>query len=184
MNIDFEELFAYRIQLLDFNDENMIILKLKQKLYYIGINMNEINDILYSFYILYDIPILYENIVNINIENEIENENENEDNINNNINNFLNIITIIIGINPPINNEDVLITTDENSLRELKINKIIDENENCPICLCHMEQDEEYFDLECKHFFHKNCLETYLTQYNHICPTCRKEIGQTHVHLN
>ena len=43
-----------------------------------------------------------------------------------------------------------------------------------------MNEDEEYLDIECKHIFHKECLETYLKNYNHICPVCRKDIGVSH----
>ncbi len=81
--------------------------------------------------------------------------------------------------------EDVLVTTDENTLNTLNVLKITNEiNEKCMICIEEMNEDEEYFDIKCKHIFHKNCLETYLKNYNHICPVCRNEIGESHPHLN
>jgi hypothetical protein len=100
-----------------------------------------------------------------------------------------NLFNIILGINPVVpfnqvlvqpNNifNDVVVTTDENSLNNLHILKIdIEQNEKCTICMEEMIENDEYFDIECKHIFHKGCLETYLKNYNHICPVCRKDIG-------
>ena len=97
-----------------------------------------------------------------------------------------------ININQQINTNhminymsDVLVTTDENTLNTLNILKITkDMNEKCTICMVEMNEDEEYLDIECKHIFHKDCLETYLKNYNHICPVCRKEIGKSYAHIN
>lgn len=81
--------------------------------------------------------------------------------------------------------EDVLVTTDENTLNTMNVLKITkDMNEKCAICMDEMNEDEEYFDIKCKHIFHKGCLEIYLTNYNHICPVCRNEIGESNPHLN
>ena len=63
----------------------------------------------------------------------------------------------------------------------LKITKEM--NEKCTICMIEMNEDEEYLDIECKHIFHKDCLETYLKNYNHICPVCRKDIGKSYAHI-
>ncbi len=103
-----------------------------------------------------------------------------------------NLLNILLGINNTIvpfnqvliesNNifNDVIITTDELSLNSLSILNISKEqNEKCPICMEEMIENDEYFNIECKHIFHKGCLETYLKNYNHICPVCRKEIGNT-----
>ena len=106
---------------------------------------------------------------------------------------FPNILNILLGMPslqnvyfnqvlvPPNNNlSDVIITTDENSLNNLSILKILKEQiEKCTICMEEMNEEDEYFDIECKHIFHKACLETYLKNYNHICPVCRKEIGNS-----
>ncbi len=88
--------------------------------------------------------------------------------------------------NPNPNNfmEDVLVTTDQNTLNTLNILKITNNmNEKCMICIEEMNEDEEYFDIDCKHIFHRECLETYLKNYNHICPVCRNEIGQSFPHI-
>ena len=91
-------------------------------------------------------------------------------------------------VQPPNNNrtfmEDVLVTTDENTLNKLNVSKITkDMNEKCMVCIEEMNEDEEYFDIKCKHIFHKDCLETYLKNYNHICPVCRNEIGDSVPHM-
>jgi hypothetical protein len=92
----------------------------------------------------------------------------------------------------PLNNtnltlEDVVVTTDENTLNtldRLKITKDMNEkNIKCAICIEEMITDEEYFDIKCKHIFHKECLETYLKNYNHICPVCRNDIGESNPHI-
>lgn len=80
---------------------------------------------------------------------------------------------------------DVVVTTDENTLNTLNVLKITKEmNEKCTICIEDMNEDDEYFDINCKHVFHKDCLNTYLKNYNHICPICRNEIGNSLPHIN
>jgi hypothetical protein len=79
--------------------------------------------------------------------------------------------------------EDIIVTTDTNSLNSLPIYKITNDMQLlCSICQEEMNEGDEYLDIECKHIFHRNCLTTYLENYNHICPTCRKEIGTPHFH--
>ena len=102
-----------------------------------------------------------------------------------------NLLNIILGYqtNPfnqvlvePNNNvfNDVIITTNEQSLNNIPILKISNDMDiKCMICIEEMNENEEYFNIECKHIFHKGCLETYLRNYNHICPICRKEIGDS-----
>jgi hypothetical protein len=106
-----------------------------------------------------------------------------------------NLLNIILGYqtNPfnqvlvePNNNvfnnvfNDVIITTNEQSLNNISILKISNDMDiKCMICIEEMNENEEYFNIECKHIFHKGCLETYLRNYNHICPICRKEIGDS-----
>jgi len=102
-----------------------------------------------------------------------------------------NLLNIILGYQPnpfnqvlvePPNNifNNVIITTDEQSLNNIPILKISNDMDiKCMICIEEMNENEEYFNIECKHIFHKECLETYLRNYNHICPICRKEIGNS-----
>jgi hypothetical protein len=84
--------------------------------------------------------------------------------------------------NQPEEYEDVVVTTDINSLNNLPICKITNDMQIiCSICQEEMNENEEYINIECKHIFHRDCLSTYLTNYNHICPTCRKEIGNPNI---
>jgi hypothetical protein len=238
----FNDLFAHRLDYMDYNqNENDIIRYLKMKLIELGHSQENLNNILFSFYNYFDIPITLSEIENININNSNSNniynllfgniinnqELEPDTDVDNDddmpplepasaVNNFTNLINILLGgqltINnvhfeqilvPPLNNNliinsminpitnqminpmtDVLVTTDENTLNTLNILKITkDMNYKCTICMVEMNEEEEYLDIECKHIFHKDCLETYLKNYNHICPVCRKEIGHSNVHL-
>lgn len=141
----------------------------------------------------------------INNQQSVQSLNDNQDNNDEQTdqnNNLINILNILLGtpiniqnmqfeqilINPidighPL--EDVVVTTNNDDLNKLDILKITTEmNERCTICLEDMKEDEEYFNIECKHIFHKNCLETYLKNYNHICPLCREDIGESEPHLS
>jgi len=189
-------------------DEHFIIKKLKEKLIELNYRDEELNSIIYSFYNYFDIPITLSEIENIQINNysniifiDINLPNDNYDDMPPlidatehhyesvlNMPYIPNLLNILLGVNNiPFNQvlvepnnifNDIVITTDENSLNNLIILKISHEqNEKCTICLEDMVENDEYFNIECKHIFHKNCLETYLKNYNHICPVCRKEIG-------
>jgi hypothetical protein len=101
------------------------------------------------------------------------------------IENPINLLGVLFNINNqtgPL--EDIVVTTDENTLNTINILKITsDMKENCSICLSEMIENDEYMDLECKHIFHKECLRTYLKNYNHICPICRKDIGKSYPNI-
>ena len=98
------------------------------------------------------------------------------------IGNLLNIIlpNIPIPVAQPLN--DIVITTDVEYLNKLT-NIIVEEtlSDNCSICRSSIDKGNIVLDIECKHYFHKECLLEYLQNYNHICPLCRKEIGSTHI---
>lgn len=49
-------------------------------------------------------------------------------------------------------------------------------NENCTICYCEFENDEELKLLNCSHAFHTDCLEPWLTSNNTTCPICREHV--------
>ncbi|GBG26111.1 E3 ubiquitin-protein ligase ATL42 [Hondaea fermentalgiana] len=48
----------------------------------------------------------------------------------------------------------------------------------CSICITEFEPDEELRRLPCDHFFHKDCVDTWLNQ-NATCPMCRNDISNT-----
>ena len=91
------------------------------------------------------------------------------------------LVNRFIAIQPPLL-QDVVVTTDQVSLDNMETFKITKYmTEKCSICLLEMEENDEYLNIECKHIYHKDCLTTYLQNYNHTCPVCRHEIGQSHV---
>jgi hypothetical protein len=47
----------------------------------------------------------------------------------------------------------------------------------CAICLEIMEVNESVRNLNCKHFFHTECIDDWISQH-HICPFCRTAINQ------
>lgn len=66
----------------------------------------------------------------------------------------------------------------ENHIKTFKeLNKPMDE-EHCPICLDGYHAEDKVVDLDCKHVYHSDCIEEYLTQYNYTktCPICRETI--------
>jgi hypothetical protein len=254
-----EDLFALRYQLSEqTNNENIIINRLKRKLLESGMTESDANNLLYIFYLSYDIPMTLSEIEQVDVTEQIvpimplyfsnfiniltnyintdntyntDNINTNTDNINtdttdnintNTDNNTDNIDTVdemppllntdgIMDINideilptntfgpfeffiniPPINIpiftfytgppqtvlQDVVVTTDIDSINQMDTLKITsDMNEKCLICMEEMNEDDIYIDIKCKHIYHKECLIEYLTKYNHICPTCRMDIG-------
>ncbi|KAL9603447.1 MAG: hypothetical protein Q9219_001134 [cf. Caloplaca sp. 3 TL-2023] len=48
--------------------------------------------------------------------------------------------------------------------------------ERCLVCLCDYEEDEEVRQLnECKHLFHRECIDQWLTTGRNSCPLCRSQ---------
>ncbi|KAK9707449.1 hypothetical protein RND81_07G198200 [Saponaria officinalis] len=45
--------------------------------------------------------------------------------------------------------------------------------EECCVCLTKFEEGEEVSELNCKHFFHKNCLDKWFDNHHTTCPLCR-----------
>jgi hypothetical protein len=184
---EFNELFILRLQFSDYiADEYNIISKLKNHLIHSGISEDNINIFLFNFYNFINVPISLEEIENVPMNDDFY-ELYLPPIIEINYINNQGIIHLIGDINDLINPimEDVLVTTDENTINQLKIlNYSQDNNDDCTICLDNMKENDEYYDIKCKHIFHKDCLFTYLKNYNHICPVCRIEIGNARVHIN
>ncbi|KAF8015666.1 hypothetical protein BT93_H1249 [Corymbia citriodora subsp. variegata] len=44
---------------------------------------------------------------------------------------------------------------------------------SCCVCLCGFEAEEEVSELNCKHFFHRVCLERWFENGHRTCPLCR-----------
>lgn len=47
---------------------------------------------------------------------------------------------------------------------------------DCVVCLSKIKEGEELRKLECRHVFHKKCLEGWLHQLNFTCPLCRSAL--------
>lgn len=225
---DFDELYAYRLQYQDYNeDENYIIKRFKILLYNDGENMIDINHHIYNFYNHYNINnITLQHIESISIYENLnvsqlfqsmlqtisrfqlnENNDFNSDFLNNIFNNTTTILeendqeytnnSSTIYRNGNLNlwfstgysyvpqQEDIPVTLNEEDYENLNIkNYTCSENNNCSICLCDMEKDDEYYEIKCNHYFHKDCLDTWITDYSYICPVCRKEIGKSQAHID
>jgi len=86
-----------------------------------------------------------------------------------------------------INNlEDVPVTLDPESVNKLpvfiynelkhQLSKLSDDSpDNCSVCLEKYDDSEEVKVLLCKHYFHKVCIDTWLTNNSTYCPLCRKD---------
>ncbi|XP_010496835.1 PREDICTED: E3 ubiquitin-protein ligase RHA2A [Camelina sativa] len=49
-------------------------------------------------------------------------------------------------------------------------------SEDCVVCLSKLKEGEEVRKLECRHVFHKECLEGWLHHLNFTCPLCRSAL--------
>lgn len=48
--------------------------------------------------------------------------------------------------------------------------------EECVICLCRIDEDDEIRELSCDHLFHRGCLDRWLSYGNMTCPVCRNRL--------
>ncbi len=207
-NLSYDDLFAYRLQLLDqTTDEYVVINRFKIKLLDDGVKEAELNDYVYNFYLIYDIPITMDEIKQVPLQSPFSefvtqeyesNESGSEEDesqepaqpvhidMQTSIEDLYNILTflqnVMNNVNPQM--EDVVVTTDEKSLDKIKTLKISkDMNEKCTICMDEMKEGEEYYNLTCKHIFHIDCIKEYLLNYNHQCPLCKEEIGEKKINV-
>jgi hypothetical protein len=94
----------------------------------------------------------------------------------------------IYGMLNNVFNDNVKVTLTKNALDQLKdltfdeIKNEIEKDEACTICFSNLENNregEKYVLLPCKHVFHSQCIKEYLKEYNHHCPICREECGES-----
>ncbi|KEH34204.1 putative transcription factor C2H2 family [Medicago truncatula] len=50
------------------------------------------------------------------------------------------------------------------------------EDVECVVCLCKIEEGDEISVLRCDHMYHKHCLDKWLSFKNHTCPLCRESL--------
>ena len=85
-----------------------------------------------------------------------------------------------------INNteDDVISTLNEEDKIKLKKYVLINNLEDkCSICLDLMEKEQEVIELPCKHTYHSNCINEYLSNYSYKCPCCKEEVGRPVHHI-
>ncbi|KAL3631293.1 hypothetical protein CASFOL_024277 [Castilleja foliolosa] len=46
----------------------------------------------------------------------------------------------------------------------------------CSVCLSKIDEDDEVRELRCDHFFHRDCLDTWLGYGHMTCPICRNRL--------
>jgi hypothetical protein len=74
--------------------------------------------------------------------------------------------------------DDVKVTLSEEEFSKLKRIKIDDGNKEtynskCTVCLDEFEIDQNVVLLKCKHYFHDECIRSWLTKQSTKCCTCR-----------
>jgi len=176
----YDDLFAYRFALLDiYENEGDIIKKLKYRLIEIGIDYNEVNDLLYNFYNYFNISITYEEIQQAQIFLMMFRDTNSNPNVNTNLNVLTNLLNLYLR-NIQVEGEEEV--EEKEILKEEEIDKlptmIIKEelDDNCSICFDKIEMETEIYQITCNHKFHKNCLKPHLLNYNNRCPVCRTDI--------
>jgi len=185
--LSYDELAAHRIQEMDYNtDEENIIRYLKSLLLEETDDIDEINLHLEGFYNYIGIDI------DIDIINDVDEINPLDNQLNNNI---VQIFTNIINnMNFPQNNipqnnipqnNDVIMTLNDEDYENLIVKKYNStETNECTICMCDMEINDNYYQLNCNHFFHRDCLDELLTNHDYKCPVCREEIGRSKANID
>jgi hypothetical protein len=174
------DLFAYRIYLSDiYDNEREIIKKLKIKLYELGNDIANINVLLYNFYRFYEIPdITMEMIESSNAYIYMRSDNMTEL--------FMRLISQLnIRYNEEestltrlnLNEEDEKTTLNEEEFNELEIMELEEDIDNdCSICIDNLRKGNEVIKLKCNHIFHKECIKSYLLNYDNKCPLCRNNV--------
>ncbi|KAL2343017.1 hypothetical protein Fmac_004302 [Flemingia macrophylla] len=54
--------------------------------------------------------------------------------------------------------------------------KLKTEHVDCRVCLAEFQEGEKVRNLNCRHTFHKECLDQWLQQYCATCPLCRNKV--------
>ncbi|KAL8533499.1 hypothetical protein ACS0TY_009777 [Phlomoides rotata] len=49
-------------------------------------------------------------------------------------------------------------------------------DQECAICLCKIDEDDEIRELRCDHLFHRGCLDRWLGHGGVTCPVCRHRL--------
>lgn len=106
------------------------------------------------------------------------------------LNSYSNMLNSFMGINgtsvntQPLN-EDVKMVLTESEISNLKKMKLKDvsginhdSEHKCTVCLENMNEEDEVILLDCKHFFHKKCIETWFKECSNKCPICMATVAR------
>ncbi|CAJ2648512.1 unnamed protein product [Trifolium pratense] len=52
-----------------------------------------------------------------------------------------------------------------------------EEDVECAVCLCKIEEEDEIRVLRCNHMYHRECLDKWIGFKNNTCPLCRDSLG-------
>jgi hypothetical protein len=65
----------------------------------------------------------------------------------------------------------------KSKIKQIKYHKVKEEHQNeCPICLDNINVGEYEKTLDCKHCFHKKCIDRWFNKDNDFCPMCRLKV--------
>ncbi|OIR59192.1 MAG: ubiquitin-protein ligase E3 [Amphiamblys sp. WSBS2006] len=62
----------------------------------------------------------------------------------------------------------------DREIPEKTYEKTEEKKETCHICLADYEEREKIRILPCKHFYHRECIDSWLRRHQKTCPLCRK----------
>lgn len=74
-----------------------------------------------------------------------------------------------------INRQITTLTKEQFSKFQIKLYKKNENNEICIICLDDFKNRQHLIELDCKHYFHKNCIKNWLLKQSSKCPICRND---------
>jgi E3 ubiquitin-protein ligase RHA2 len=52
-----------------------------------------------------------------------------------------------------------------------------EEDVECSVCLCKIEEGDEIRVLRCNHMYHRECMDKWIAFKNNTCPLCRESLG-------
>jgi hypothetical protein len=86
-----------------------------------------------------------------------------------------------ININETTDMDDVKMILTDDEIAELTIEKYDDSNNytstTCNICLDNYDVNCSIIILECKHYYHPNCITQWLSKNSNKCPICRETVS-------
>jgi transglutaminase/protease-like cytokinesis protein 3 len=75
-------------------------------------------------------------------------------------------------------NIKIIITEDDfNKFERINYDSINKDNNDCLICIESFNENDEIVKIKCNHYFHCNCIKSWLCNESNKCPICRIEVG-------